>query len=84
MADGESGFGGGEPEYRGGFGDGSCPARRQRACQARLRSASVSPGRSDMGVSMGPGLMALMRMPSAMYSRAAARVRALTAALVAA
>jgi hypothetical protein len=48
------------------------------------RSVAVSPGRSDMGVSIGPGLMALIRMPSAMYSRAAARVSALTAALVAA
>jgi hypothetical protein len=48
------------------------------------RSASVSPGRSDMSVSVAPGLTALMRIPSAMWSRAAVRVNALTAAFDAA
>jgi hypothetical protein len=48
------------------------------------RSASVSPGRSDISVSVGPGLTALMRTPSPMYSRAAVRVSALNAALEAA
>ncbi len=48
------------------------------------RSASLSPGKSDIAVSIGPGLMALMRMPWPMASRAAVRVRALAAALEAA
>ncbi len=37
-----------------------------------------------MGESTGPGLMALIRTPSAMWSRAAVRVRWLTAAFEAA
>src|SRR5690606_18946715 len=48
------------------------------------RSLSVSPGSIDMGVSRGPGLIALTRIPSPAYSFAAARVSALTAALDAA
>lgn len=47
------------------------------------RAVSFSPGSRDMEVADGPGLTALMRTPSAMWSRAAARVRAETAALVA-
>lgn len=44
-------------------------------------SEAFSPGREDMVVSTGPGLTMLIRTPSAMWSRAALRVRVATAAL---
>jgi hypothetical protein len=59
---------------------------RPTGTAVRIRSArpaSVSPGLKDMEVALAPGETALMRTPSAMWSRAAPRVRTDTAAFVA-
>lgn len=48
-----------------------------------VRCSSVSSPRKDIGVSEGPGLTTLIRIPSPMYSAAAARLSAVTAALLA-
>src|SRR5690606_24453798 len=48
------------------------------------REASVSPGNRDNGVSTGPGLAALIRLPCATFAFAAARVQEPIAAFEAA
>ena len=73
---------------------GSGPPRRTPRARPPARPAAPSPaaprgpprsrrGAADIGVSIGPGVTALIRTPSRMYSSAAVRVSALTAALAA-
>ncbi|CAM5306979.1 hypothetical protein SVIOM74S_07852 [Streptomyces violarus] len=79
-ADHRTGRGRGEIEHRGRHFFGLRDPSERVFFTRSARSASVSPGRSDMGAADAPGLTALMRMPWWMWSRAAARVSAETAA----
>lgn len=72
-------------QYGGGdlLGEDARPSGSSSRSRAAFCSG-VSPGRLDIGVSTGPGLTALIRTPSRMWSSAAVLVSTLTAALLAA